>query len=104
MIERWDRLGRGLLGFIADLDLLVCPVNAYPARPHGTAAENLDAFSYTMTYSLTGWPAVVVRAGQSPEGLPIGVQIVTKPWREDAALAAAQVVEAATGGWQRPPL
>jgi amidase len=45
-----------------------------------------------------------VRAGTSPDGLPIGVQLVAKPWREDVALAAARVVEAATGGWQAPPL
>ena len=70
----------------------------------GPEFDNLDAFSYTMTYSLTGWPAVVVRAGQSPEGLPIGVQIVSPPWREDVALAAATVVEKALGGWQPPSL
>ncbi len=104
LIERWDRLRAGLLGFISGLDLLVCPVNAYPALPHGSLADNLDAFSYTMTYSLTGWPVVVVRAGESPEGLPIGVQIIARPWREHVALAAASGVEAATGGWRPPPL
>ena len=45
-----------------------------------------------------------MRAGTSPEGLPIGVQLVAKPWREDVALAAARIVEAATGGWQAPAL
>ena len=38
------------------------------------------------------------------EGMPIGVQLVARPWREDVALAAAAVVEAASGGWQRPPI
>ena len=60
--------------------------------------------TYSEIHNLTGWPAAVVRAGTSPEGLPIGVQLVAKPWREDVALAAARVVEAATGGWQAPPL
>jgi amidase len=45
-----------------------------------------------------------VRAGTSPDGLPIGVQLVAHPWREDIALAAARVVEAATGGWRAPAL
>jgi amidase len=46
----------------------------------------------------------VVRVGTSPEGLPIGVQIVTRPWREDVALAVAQYLEEVLGGWQQPPL
>jgi amidase len=62
----------------------------------------MPAFSYTMTWNLTGWPAAVVRAGATAEGLPIGAQLVAPPWREDVALAAAACVEAALGGW-RPP-
>ena len=57
-------------------------------------------FSYTGAYNLTGWPGAVVRGGTSPEGLPIGVQVVARPWREDVALAVAQQLETALGGWQ----
>jgi amidase len=57
-----------------------------------------------MLYNMTGWPGVVVRAGTSPEGLPVGAQFVASPWREDVALAAASEVERALGGWQRPSL
>ena len=42
--------------------------------------------------------------GTSPEGLPIGVQLVAHPWREEVALALAQQVETVSGGWQLPPL
>jgi amidase len=42
-----------------------------------------------------------VRAGTSPEGLPLGVQIVARPWREDVVLAVARHVETIMGGWQR---
>ena len=59
-------------------------------------------FSYTETYNLTGWPGVVVRAGSSAEGLPIGVQIVARPWREDVALAVAKRIETALGGFLPP--
>ncbi len=51
-----------------------------------------------MASTLSGFPAVSVRAGTSPEGLPIGVQVVARPWREDVALAAARVIEQAGGG------
>jgi amidase len=46
-----------------------------------------------MTHNLTGWPAAVVRAGTSPDGLPIGVQIAAAPWRDDIVLALAQRIE-----------
>jgi amidase len=57
-----------------------------------------------MAFNLTGWPAAVVPAGATPRGLPIGVQIVARPWREDVALAVAEVLQQALGGWQRPPI
>jgi len=62
------------------------------------------AFDYTEVWNLTGWPAAVVRGGTSPEGLPIGVQVAARPWREDLALAGAAHLQAALGGWQPPPL
>ena len=52
----------------------------------------------------SGWPCAVVRAGTSAEGLPIGVQIVGRPWREDVVLALAAHVERALGGYIKPEL
>jgi amidase len=46
----------------------------------------------------------VVRGGTSPKGLPIGVQVVARPWREDIALALTKQIEAISGGWQAPAL
>jgi amidase len=91
-----------MLGFMRDWDAIVCPVNAKPAVPHGETHGAIANFSYTSTHNLTGWPGAVVRAGSSPEGLPIGVQLVARPWREDVALALAATVEEATGGWTSP--
>ena len=93
-----------MLSFLDRYDLILSPVSACPALPHGTAGSERASFSYTMTYSLTGWPAVVVRAGTSAEGLPIGVQIVASPWREELALAAAACIEQTLGGWQPPDI
>ncbi|MCB0109768.1 MAG: amidase, partial [Caldilineaceae bacterium] len=102
--EEVGRFRSEMLGFMANTDILICPVNAYPAMPHGSEDANMPAFSYTMTFNLTGWPVVVVRAGTSPEGLPIGVQIVARPWCEHEALALAQQIESALGEWPQPPL
>ena len=46
----------------------------------------------------------LVRAGTAVNGLPIGVQIIGRPWREDVVLAVAQWVEDTFGGWQPPDL
>ena len=106
LMFRWDMFRSAMLSFLEHHDVIICPVNAYPALPHGTTGDEdkLPAFSYTMTYNLTGWPSAVVRGGTSPEGLPVGVQVVARPWREDLALAVAQHIETVLGGWQRPPL
>jgi amidase len=101
LLEEVDRVRSALLRFLQPYDLILCPVCAVPAPPHGTT---LSLPSYTGVYNLTGWPGAVVRGGTSPEGLPIGVQLVARPWREDVALAVAQYLEEALGGWQRPPL
>jgi len=98
-LEKWDSWRSDMLGFMQNFDALICPVNSAPARLHG---EPDVGFSYTDAYSLTGWPAAVVRCGSTPEGLPIGVQIVAPPWREDVALALAQFLENVFGGWQAP--
>jgi amidase len=104
LMGQWDAFRRFLLSFMEEFEVVLCPVCSFPGMVHGSTYDRLSAFSYTMTYNLTGWPAAVVRAGGSRNGLPIGVQIVARPWREDAALAVAALIEKALGGYQRPPL
>lgn len=99
---RWDRFRTAMLGYIHDIDAIICPADHVPAVRHEDSDD--QRFTYTLPFSLSGWPCAVVRAGTSPEGLPIGVQIVTQPWREDVAIAVARQVEALTGGWQPAPL
>jgi amidase len=96
----WDRLRRAFLGFMADVDVIVCPAG-------GDAAPRLGEFGdadfiYTLPFSLTGYPVVVVRAGTNTGGLPLGVQVVARSWCDHVALAAARAIERALGGWQMP--
>ena len=104
LVEAADGVRSTLLRWMQGFDLIVCPVMPQPAIRHGESNEPWFGDTYADVHNLTGWPAAVVRAGTSPEGLPIGVQVVAAPWREDVTLAAATVVEAATGGWQPPPI
>jgi len=91
--------------------ILVCPASAIPAFRHGerswtignTTVRYPDAFSYSQYFNLLGNPAAVVPMGRSAEGLPIGVQIVGRPWEEERVLAISNCVEQA-GGWKEPPI
>jgi Asp-tRNA(Asn)/Glu-tRNA(Gln) amidotransferase A subunit family amidase len=45
-----------------------------------------------------------VPVSRSSEGLPIGVQIVGRPWEDEKVLAIAQLVEKECGAWTPPPI
>lgn len=97
-----------MLSWMQDFDALVCPVMGYPAQPHGFSQDegfsHLGYVGYTHPYSLLGWPSLVVRAGTAENGMPIGIQIIARPWREDVALALGSAVELDLGGWTPPDL
>jgi len=95
-----------MLSFMRRYDVLICPAHPEAALPSEVlmAESRRAAFSYTQTYNLTGWPAGVVRGGSTADGLPIGVQVVARPWREDLVLAVMRCIEQASGGWHIPAL
>jgi amidase len=105
-VAQLDSVRSAMSTFWSEHDALVCPVCPFPAPPHGEAVsdEAWLGFSYTVPYNVAGWPVVTVRAGESAEGLPIGVQVVAPPWREDVALAVADIVEKEFGGWKPPAI
>jgi fatty acid amide hydrolase len=99
-------------------DAILCPPTSLPAVLHGSTANLLDFDSYARLYNLLGMPAGVVAAGrvrmgeesdrQSSKdkveqtallmekgsvGLPVGVQVVARHWREDIVLAVMGVLE-----------
>jgi amidase len=100
LYRRWDAFRSGFLQFMSDYDLILSPVAPEVAPLYRTKLVGERQFSYTLPYSLTGNPCVVVRAGTSPEGLPIGVQVVARNWHDDVALRAARSIEKALGGWR----
>jgi amidase len=104
LVARWDAFRSRMLGFMERYDAVLSPVCSFAGMVHGSTYQRLASFSYTMTHNLTGWPAAVVRAANSSEGLPVGIQVATRPWHEHVALAIAQQLENALGGWQRPPI
>src|ERR1051325_8261336 len=113
-VKAWaerDRLRAELVEWMKETPLVVAPVGASHAFEHGARQLSVDgqsvsvfrAFGYAQTFNVYGLPAVCVPAGRTPEGLPVGVQIIGRPFQEEAVLAAALIVEEALGGWRMPP-
>ncbi len=110
VVER-ERLREKLLRWMKTTPLILAPVGSTPAFAHSArrvevSGESISvwrAFSYSQTFNVFGLPSVSVPTGRSAKGLPIGVQIVGRPFAERTVLAAAEILEQALGGWQRPP-
>ena len=98
-----DRLREELVQWMETTPILVAPVGATPAYAHDTLKVTVRdstfgtfrAFSYAQTFNVFDLPVVTVPAGKSNDGLPIGVQIVGRPFAEEMVLAAAEIVEEA---------
>src|SRR6202041_3093460 len=107
-----DALREKILVQMRRYPVLICPVAAIPAFHHGErewqvdgkAVQYLDAWSYCEWWNLLGFPAVVIPMGYSEQGLPIGVQIVGRPWEEEVVLAVAARLERECGPGRAPPV
>jgi amidase len=94
-------------------DIWICPVAATTAFTHRPAwsAIDIDGRSYPhavangiylVPFNLSGHPAVVVPIGQTQAGLPIGIQIIGKRWREMELLSVAQQIDKVIGDFRHP--
>ena len=114
LLEAWaelDLIRAKTLEELSAHPVLLCPAASIPAFRHGErewivegrVVEYLDAVRHTQWFNALAAPAAVVPVGQSPEGLPIGVQIVARPFEDETALGVAAVVDAAFG-YKPPPM
>ena len=102
LLQMWSR--RVLAWWDDGFDVLLCPVLGDPPGPTGTMTPrgDADAITFTAPYNFTGQPAASVPFGEF-DGLPIGIQIVAAPWREDVVLAVAAEIERARPWNERRP-
>ena len=99
-------------------DAVICPIMPTPAYPHDHSLEQEkrrikidgkdyvypDQLAWPGIATLPGLPATAIPLGLSPEGLPVGVQIVG-PWLEDRTpLKLAELIEREFGGFKPPPM
>jgi amidase len=94
-LHRWTRR---VVAWWDDVDVLVTPVIAKPPPPLGYIRDGdtlREYFQYTAWFNVTGQPAISLPLEWSDEGLPIGVQFVAAPWREDLLIRLAAQLEQA---------
>jgi amidase len=114
LCEEMDAIHSEQLAWFEKYDLIICPASGELTKPVpaeftrptgvGVGSGGGGGASYTSEYNTVGWPAGVVRVGTAPDGLPIGVQIVGQPWRDDLVIAALSYVESKSGGWKKPAI
>ena len=105
-----DQVRFRLLTQMQEFPILLAPVCSIPAFRHEDAgwgprhaADYLRTMTYCQHYNILGNPGAVVPVGKSAEGLPIGVQIVGRPYKEEEVLAVAAVLDSLFG-WKQPPI
>ncbi len=115
LLESWfarDVLRTKVASQMSKFPILLCPPAAVPAFRHGERSwmvegktvNYLDAWSYAEWFNVLGTPAAVIPVGHSAEGLPIGVQIVGRPWQEEQVLSVAAAIERECNAWRLPPV
>ena len=91
------------LVFNAGVDAILTP--ATPSSAFGVADENLASDPvkmylndiFTVTVNMAGLPGIAVPAGLDPKGLPLGLQLIGKPFEEETLFRTAHVIEQAAG-------
>jgi amidase len=113
VLTRRDELIASLEDFVSGWDAWLCPVTGGTAFAHCKTGQPLEMdgqqvpyfvanMSHTTPFNMTGSPVVVLPAGKSSEGLPIGIQVVGRRWRDMELLAVAEAITQVTGPFRSP--
>ena len=112
--EERNKMISGFEEAMGGVDALLLPTTPLPAAKIGEDVEtdlNGKKVNTFLTFikdcdpiSIVGYPAITVPAGYSSEGLPIGLQIVTRPFEEGKLLQMGHAFEQATNVWKAPKL
>ncbi len=93
--------------FAEGIDAVLAPATPSPAFGIGekSGADPVEMYLqdvFTVTLNMAGLPGIAVPAGLSGEGLPLGLQLIGRPFDEEALFALAQVIEEAAGRFPVP--
>jgi Asp-tRNA(Asn)/Glu-tRNA(Gln) amidotransferase A subunit family amidase len=104
-----DLLREKILRQMDRVPILLSPVSSAPAFRHGDGNYNpgtgyRDTMRFSQWLNLAGLPGASVPISLSAEGLPIGVQIIGRPFDDELVLSVAEALEHSRGRWQLPPI
>ncbi|WP_330180739.1 amidase [Nocardia sp. NBC_01503] len=99
-----------------EFDAVVCPITPTPAFPHnhngglenrrididGVEYPYFDQLVWAGAATMPGLPATAIPAGRSPEGLPVGVQLIGPMFEDRTPLRLAELLEQKIGGFRAP--
>ena len=113
-VIRLQALARHVVAFWDQMDVVVTPTLALPPVPIGWtwADDPLESMArqwhwtpFTALFNVTGQPAMSVPLHRTDDGLPIGIQVIAKPFAEATLFRlAAQLERARPWGDARPPV
>ena len=105
-----DMVRASLLRQLRNVPILLSAVSTAPAFKHGAGNYRpndphnyRDTMRFCQWLNLAGFPGLSLPMGQSPEGLPINIQLIARPHEEELLLAVAAQLEDARGPWKSPP-
>jgi amidase len=106
-----DMLRATILQQMRDAPILLSPVSTTNAFRHGEGTWQpgakqcyRDTMRFSQWLNLTGFPGASVPVSVSAGGLPIGIQVIGRPYEEELVLAVAERIENGRGPWQAPPI
>jgi amidase len=99
-----ERFRYDMMDWMSKYDVIISPVASTPARSHGKTFEHVYDFNYVRTHNLSLWPATVIPVCYSSDGLPIGIQIASKPWHDHLCLHVAKVLQNKLGVFPIPQI
>src|SRR5712671_1688285 len=106
-----DVIRATILRQMGDVPILLSPVCTTTAFRHGEGTWRpgakqcyRDTMRFSQWLNLAGFPGVSVPVSVSAEGLPIGIQVIGRPFEEELVLAVAERIENGRGPWQVPPI
>jgi amidase len=113
VLKQREKLIEQCEGFLTDWDAWICPVFPTPAFTHRKPdapvevdgepmAQMLANLLHSVIFNTTGHPVVTIPIGNNNQGLPVGVQIVGRRWKEMALLNTAEEIALQTNGYQSP--
>ena len=102
--DQIDQLKKDLGALLGEDSILILPVHPRTAPKHNTPILRPFDFAMTGIFNALEVPATAAPMGLGEHGLPLGIQVIAGDGQDHLTMSAAEVLESAFGGWQKPPL